>query len=52
MMQFQLVLDMISKIKTRDAFPVAQIRREGVRWDDGRSYGHKNVCRWFLNRYK
>ena len=23
-----------------------------LRWDDGRSPGHKNVCRWFLNRYK
>ena len=21
-----------------------------LRWDDGRSPGHKNVCRWFLNR--
>ena len=21
-------------------------------WDDGRSRGHENVCRWFLNRYK
>ena len=23
-----------------------------LRWDDGRSPGHKNVCRWFLNKYK
>ena len=22
------------------------------RWDDGRSSGHKNVCQWFLDRYK
>ena len=22
------------------------------RWDDGRSPGHENVCRWFLNRCK
>ena len=23
-----------------------------LRWDDGRSPGHKNACRWFLNRNK
>ena len=21
-----------------------------LRWGDGRSPGHENVCRWFLNR--
>ena len=52
----------ILKLKTRDAFPAAKTRKEGFRkvfnvwskstlatlgWDDGRSPGHKNVCRWF-----
>ena len=23
-----------------------------LRWDDGRSPGHENVCQWLLNRYK
>ena len=23
-----------------------------LRWDDGRSPGHENVCRWFLNGCK
>ena len=23
-----------------------------LRWDDGLSPGHENVCWWFLNRYK
>ena len=23
-----------------------------LKWDDGRYPGHKNVCRWLLNRYK
>ena len=23
-----------------------------LRWDDGLSPGHENVCRWFLNKYK
>ena len=23
-----------------------------LKWDDGRSSGHKNVCRFILNRYK
>ena len=23
-----------------------------LRWDDGCSPGHENVCQWFLNRYK
>ena len=23
-----------------------------LRWDDGRSPGHENVCWWYLNRYK
>ena len=50
---------------TRDAFPAAKIRKKGfrkvymfgpnhilvtLRWDDGRSSGHKNVWQWFLDR--
>ena len=23
-----------------------------LKWDDGGSSGHENVCQWFLNRYK
>ena len=23
-----------------------------LKWDRGRSPGHENICRWFLNRYK
>ena len=53
--------------ETRDAFPTAKIRKEGfrkvlmfgpnhilvnLRWDDGLSAGHENVCWWFLSRYK
>ena len=53
-------------IITRDAFQAAKIRKEGfrkyvmfgpnhilvtLRWDEGRSPGQENVCRWFLNRY-
>ena len=53
---------------TRDASPAAKIRKEGfqnvfyvwtkshilvtLRWGGGRSSGHENTCRWFLNRYK
>ena len=50
---------------TGDAFPAAKIRKEGIqrifnvnhilvtlRWEEGRSPSHKNVCRWFLKRHK
>ena len=55
------------RYEARDAFPAGKIRKEGskrylkfglnhilvtLRWDDGRSSGHENVCRWFLNRCK
>ena len=23
-----------------------------LRWDDGRSSGHENICQWFLDTYK